>query len=608
MPASPHGRSDSRPRPRPTELAQGLGLLGLALLLYGFDLNREFVFDDIPYIRDNAMLRQPGAFALFWTSGEAFNFYPLFWSLLRIQWLLWGEQPLGYHAVNLVLHTLNALLVWRIARTWNLPGAWWVGALFAVHPVNVQTVAWAAEQKNTWAFLFLGLSLLAFLRHLQKGSATPYLLSLLAFLASLACKTATVGLPVFLALYLAVQGRATLRRFGLRLIPFFVAALAAGVTTLWFERHRVGAASLVGQLDLWQRIEAAAAAFWFYLAKALVPAGLTPFYRGWNDTTAAAHGPLPAALCALVLVAGIAARRRIPAPALLGLLFYAVMLMPMLGLFDTNYFRYSIIADHWQYFALPGLLVALVTPLAGLAHRQPKFLPGAGLAGLLLLACFSALTARHLARFEDARALWSHTVTRNPESWLGWYNLGIAHFDRREPDAAISAYRNALRHKPHYPQALFNLGNAFLATGRFEEAARAFLAVQSLEPQDATAYTNRGGALLHLGRDAEARTEFERALAIDPHSGPAHINLLILALRHGEIATATRHLEAIGVPDPANAARIRTAIESAQADPNIAGPMLSDFVTRARRLGTAPPTPNPPPAPTPPISRKQGSP
>ena len=167
-------------------------------MIYGFGIGRGFEFDDVIYISENPLLRRPDAFHVFWFTSEAFNYYPLFWSLLRVQYLLWGAHPLGYQFVNLLMHSVDAVLVWRIAREWRLPGAWWVAALFAVHPVNVQTLAWAAEQKNTWSFFFMALSLLAFIRHTQTPRWPSYALSLFWFTAALACKTSTVFLPVFL--------------------------------------------------------------------------------------------------------------------------------------------------------------------------------------------------------------------------------------------------------------------------------------------------------------------------------------------------------------------------------------------------------------------------
>jgi tetratricopeptide (TPR) repeat protein len=487
-----------------------LGLFALALLLYGFDLGRGLYFDDPVYITDNALLRRDDALRVFWFSTEAFNYYPVFWSLLRAQWLLWGDAPAGYHAVNLLVHAVNAVLVWRIARAWRLPGAWWIAALFAVHPVQVQTLAWAAEQKNTWSFLFMALAILAFIAHERQGGWGRYAVSLLCFAAALGCKTSVVALPVFLAL---CYGRAML----FRLAPFFALGAVAGLTTLWFERHRVGLHSFVETLDFWQRSEAAAAALWFYAGKAMLPVGLTPFYAGWVDVTAAAHTMAPLALLLAVAVGCARLRRRLGAPIVLGLAYYALLLSPLLGVFDGSYFVFSRIADHWQYHALPGLLVAVVAAL----HRWPRLHP---LAPVAVAGC-AALSSAHLAHFQDARSLWTHAVARNPDAWIAAYNLGNLHAEAREHAEAIAAYREALRARPGYYRAAFNLANTLGAAGRWEEAERAWLAAREIAPDDPDAAVNRAVALLHLGREEEAVAGFQRALALEPGKKSALANL-----------------------------------------------------------------------------------
>ncbi len=568
-----------------SDRTKALVLLGLALLIYGFGVGREFVFDDLIYISENPLLRRPDGFRIYWFSSEAFNYYPLFWSVLRIQWLLWGDHPLGYHLVNLLLHGVNAVLLWRICLAWRLPGAWWAAALFAVHPVNVQTVAWAAEQKNTWSFFFMALSLLAFLRHARDRDWLSYALSFLAFVAALACKTSTVCLPVFLAIYYAFQRDKTSRVLLLRLLPFFAIGVASGLTTIWFEEHRVGAKSLMATLSLWQRLEAAGAAFWFYLGKALIPVNLTPIYRGWVDTTAAAHTAIPGVLLVLLLAVCALAWRRIGTPIALGLTYYALMLGPLLGIFDTNYFSYSQIADHWQYHALPGVIVAVIAGVGALARRWPRLATCSNAAGTAAVLGVAALAAAHFAHFEDARSLWTYVVQRNPEAWIGWYNLANEYSNERTYPEAIAAYRQSLAIKPGYYRARFNLANALAAAGQLEEADRAYLDAQKLLKEDPDGYVNRAAVLLRLGREDDAVTEFQRALNVDPHKPSAHVNLLTILLRRGQIAEAGAHLEAAGVSSAANGRRIAAAITAAGQQKGVRREALLRFAARACVLG-----------------------
>jgi tetratricopeptide (TPR) repeat protein len=568
---------------------QTLLLFALTFLIYGFGISRDFQFDDIVYIGTNPLLRRPDAFHTFWFTSEAFNYYPLFWSLLRVQYLLWGVHPLGYHLINLLMHGVNGVLVWRVARVWRLPGAWWVAAIFAVHPVNAQTVAWAAEQKNTWSFFFMGLSLLAFIRHVEEKRWAPYAFSLLAFVAALACKTSTVCLPVFLLFCYGFWATQPRLQILLRLVPYFALGLAAGVTTVWFEKHRVAAHSLVGSMSLWQRLELAGAAFWFYLEKALVPVGLTPMYRGWVDTTAASHTALPGALLVALLIACGLFWRRIGAPIALGIFYYALMLLPLLGVFDTNYFAYSLIADHWQYHALPGIIVAVVAALNSLAERWPRLTQYSNAAGGIAVAGLAALASAHFAHFEDTRSLWTYVIERNPDAWMGWYNLGTVLSDDHKPVEAIAAYRQSLRTKPDYYRCRFNLANALAASGQLAEADQAYRDAAKLEDTDPDEHNNRAVNLMRLGQEDDAVQEFNRALQLQPDDISAHVNLIAIFLKRGQVDLAANHLETARFLSPANAHRIAEAIAGIARSGSVPHPALEHFAQRACQLsGNAP--------------------
>jgi len=560
-----------------------LVLFALAFLIYGFGIGRGFDFDDFVYISKNPLLRRPDAIHTFWFTSEAFNYYPLFWTLLRGQWLLWGDHPLGYHLVNLIMHSVNAVLVWRIARVWKLPGAWWIAALFAVHPVNVQTLAWAAEQKNTWSFFFMALALLAFLQHTQDGRWSKYALALLWFAAALACKTSTVFLPVFLTIfYLFGRGKAALPQL-LRLVPMYALGFAAGVTTVWFEKHRVAAKSLLGTFSLWQRLEVAGGTFWFYLGKALVPIHLTPMYRGWVDTTASPH-ILPGLLLVALLAACALFWRRIGAPIALGITYYALMLFPLLGVFDTNYFAYSLVADHWQYHALPGILVAVVSAFSMAAAKWPRLAAYPNAAGTVAVLGLAALASTHFAHFEDPRSLWSYVVEENPDAWLGWYNLGNTYADDHHYPEAIAAYRQSLRIRSDYERTPFNLAGALAADNQLEEADRSYLQAEKITSDDPSIYVNRGVVLLRLGREDDAAAEFQHCLQLDPAKISAHVNLIIILLKRGKIDEAAKHLEMAHPLGEANAHRVANAITAAAQQAPASKPALKHFTERACEL------------------------
>lgn len=567
-----------------SDRAKAAIICALAFLIYGPGVGRGFLFDDLPYIAENTLLKQGDAFHIFWFTAKAFNYYPLFWSLLRVQWLLWGDHSLGYHLVNLAIHSVNAILVWRIAKAWRLPGAWWAGAVFAVHPINVQTVAWAAEQKNTWSFFFMAWALLAFITYAEKNNWQSYAISLLCFLAALACKTSTVCLPLFLVLCYGVRkGKPSIRRL-VQLTPFFLFALAAGIATLWFEKYRVDAHSGIASLGLWQRVETAGATFWFYFGKAIAPLGLTPMYRGWSAATAAGHTAIPGALLVLSLVLCVLLWRRIGAPVALGFAYYALMLLPLLGIFDTNYFDYSLIADHWQYHALPGLILASSSAVAAITTRWPRLAAFSYQGALLSVAVLTVLASVHFARFEDARTLWTYVISRNPDAWGAWYNLGNVYSDTREYPRAIATYQRSIQLNPHYYRSRFNLANTFASANRLHEADAAYLAAREIQKADADAYNNRAVVLLRLGNETEAISEFEHALQLEPDKASSHTNLITIFLRRGQVEKAKVHLGTFLASNEPDCRRIADAITAEGRNTAVQNEALLRFATRACEL------------------------
>jgi len=557
-------------------------LFVLAFLIYGFGIGRGFDFDDPICISQNPLLSKPGAFYDFWFTSAAPNYYPLYWSLLKVQWMMWGMYPPAYHLVNLLVHCLNCVLVWRIAREWKLPGAWWVAALFAVHPVNVQTVAWAAEQKNTWSFFFMALALLAFVRYARDRRPSQYFLSLFWFAAALAAKPSTIFLPVFLtAFYLFSPGK---RALLLRLIPYYVLCVASGLTTLWFERYRSESLSLLTSLSLWIRLKTAGADFWFYLGKALFPVGLTPMYRGWVDTTAATTTLFPGLLLVALLLCCALFWRRIGAPVAAGIVYYALMLFPLLGVFDTNYFTLSLIADHWQYHALPGLLVAVVAALQRVALRWPRLAAYPHAVGATAVAGLTALASMHFAHFENPATLWSYVVTKNPEAWEGWYNLGNIFADDHEPAKAIYAYHKSITFRPHYYRSHYNLANLLFEKGDIAGAEREYFAAEKVNLEEPSGHNNRAVALLKLGHEDDAMVEFAAALKFDSSLTQPKINLIELLLKHGRAREAENYLEQIGPLSSSNATRIAEAITTSAKAGSTPAADLRHFAQRAHEL------------------------
>jgi len=498
------------------------GLVALTLLAYWPSLRGPFLWDDGLNVTRNRLVTQPGGLARIWFSTEPADYYPVTFTVFRAQWLCWGNQPTGYRVVNVLLHILNALLLWRILRELDLRGAWIAALLFALHPVNVATVAWITELKNLLAFAFAGLTVLAWLRFdgmrcsgrdepparptetggRPGGSPLPWLLyaaSLAAFLLALLSKTAAAPLPiVLLGITWWRRGRLAWREAA----PFFALALALGLVTIWFQHHRVLEGIAVRHEDFPTRLATAGSAVWFYLWKAIAPVNLSLVYPR------AETNYIPAALLVLTLAWCWLHSRG----AFVALAGFVAMMFPMLGFFDQGFFAYALVSDHWQYLALP-LVIALA------AVRWPI-----GMAAAVVLFF---LTFSRASLYADDAVLWRDTLAENPRAWAAHFNLGLALRNRGDLASAEREYREALRLNPDYAEAHNNLGNLLSKSGRHDEAVKHFAAVLRLNPGVAAAHNNLGVAFARQGKYEAAAACFREALRLNPGYSEARDNLAL---------------------------------------------------------------------------------
>jgi hypothetical protein len=310
----------SSPAPALSDRARQIGLATLlvviGLAVYLPSLRNGFVWDDDSFLTKNALIKAPDGLARFWFSTQATDYWPVTSTSLWLEWRLWGMHAAGYHATNLALHLAEALLLWSILRRMRVPGAYLAALLFAVHPVNVESVAWIAQRKNLVAMLFYLLAIFGFLRSgwISPGArkwGLAYVLSLLAFLLALLSKGSVAPLPFVLLGLIAWQRRPRGSDL-VGLAPFFGISATLVAVNVWFQTH--GTHEIIRQADGIQRLLGAAAAVWFYLWKALIPVDLIFVYPQWHISASDWRwwGPLMAAM-ALTLWLGAKARLGSPA-------------------------------------------------------------------------------------------------------------------------------------------------------------------------------------------------------------------------------------------------------------------------------------------------------
>jgi protein O-mannosyl-transferase len=498
-----------------------------------------FVWDDDTMLTRNPFVKAPAGLHYIWFSTRLPDYFPLTSTSLWVEWRLWGMNATGYHVTSLVLHVLSALLVWRVLRRLRIPGAWWAALIFAVHPVNVESVAWIAERKNTLAMLFFLLSLLCYLR----GGSKWFWGALLAFLCSLLSKPSAALAPVVLLLCAWWQTGRITRRDLWRSVPFFALSFALGLVTMWFQHHRAIGSDVAEMRELGARVAGAGWAVWFYLFKALVPLNLCFVYPHWEVNAHAVLSYVPG--LALVLLGGAAwhSRRGWGRPVLFALAYFILMLLPVLGFVDIYFHRYSLVADHWQYFAIISPIALVVgggSSLLGSPGLKSVRL-AAGAAAVAVVAALGCLSWHQVKAYADAQTLWHDTLAKNPASWMPHNNLGLLYANQGNYQEAMKEYDTALRIHPN-PMGDNNFGSILMEQGRLEEAEAHFRSALRVNPLFPMAYYNLGNLADARGNLAEAVACYQRALELQPRYPEARNNLALVLARQGIFAEAQEQL------------------------------------------------------------------
>jgi protein O-mannosyl-transferase len=491
-------------------------LFVLVFAAYWPALHGQFIWDDQLLVIKNPLVTGELNLRSVWFETD-FSFTTF---ALWLQWKLLGSNPMGYHAVNIALHTLNCVLLWKVLKRLGVPGAWLAAALFAVHPVAAASVAWISEMKNTLSLFFCLLSFLWFLTAEEKPLPTERKqagswlgLSLLMFLLALLSKTSTVVLPVVL-LGCAWWRRGKVTRLDVaRTIPFFVVAFALGYATIWFQARVMADGDPVQTESFFGRFAAAGKAVWFYLGKVILPLNLSMIYPRWTINSASALAYVPALLWLAVLGFCWKFRGRSWGRAgLFALSCFTVALFPVMGFLSMDYLVISRVSDHFQY--LP--MIAMLALIAAALHKLLTFRLQVGMAIVTLLA-LSALTFQRSQIMAHDETLWHHTLAKNPGSFTAHNNLGCILAAQNKLDEAIPEFEATLRLNPKNAPAHCNLGRALAMQRKFTEAEIHFQAALKIKPTDAEIHQSYGSALAQQGRIAEAITHLQKSIKAAPN-------------------------------------------------------------------------------------------
>ncbi len=535
------------------------GLLGvLTFAAYFPALHGDFLWDDDANIIKNAPLRTLDGLRRIWLEpGATQQFYPITHTSFWLDYHLWGLHSTGYHVENILLHALSAILIWRILLRLHVPGAWLAGALFALHPVFVESVAWITERKNTMSCVwFLGAVLMAVrfwqldrdaaapdkARHSANGTWKFYWLALAFYLCALLSKTAIVGLPGVIVLLLWWKRRGpTLRDISL-LAPFLALGLALSLITIHIEKDNLGAGGEAWAFSFVERSLIAGKAFCFYAAKLLWPHPLMFMYPRWEIQ----QNDWGAWLPAVAVLAGVAIcwwkRNTWGRGALMAFGFFAVLLFPVLGFFNVLFFYYSFVCDHFQYVAAIGPLALLAAGITTLLQRtrtaSPYLKPAICAVPLIILA---GLTWQQAQVYMSLDALWRDTLAHNPLSWMAHDNMGRLLSNQGKFAEAAEHYQTALDLHPTDYIAFNNLGLDALRQNNTDDAIQNFTRSLSIYPDYALGHYNLGNALAARTNFDGAISQYQHALELDPDLVASRLTLANALFRKGEFDKAINH-------------------------------------------------------------------
>ncbi len=522
------------------------GLLLLAVgLVFGQAVHFEFVnFDDSQYVYENSLVSDGlSAEAVTWafTHRYSANWHPLTWLSLMLDCQVCGPNAGAHHLINVLLHAATVLLLFRVLA--RMTGGFWrsalVAALFAIHPLHVESIAWVSERKDVLSGLFFVLTLGAYVEYVRSPfSPRRYLLLVAAFGLGLMAKPMLVTLPLVLLLldYWPLDRFPWRCQLLMEKVPLLLLSASSCLVTLWAQRE---ALTLNAPLTTSLRTANALVSYVAYLGQLCCPVGLAVYYPH-----PAAHLPTWKMIAALALLAclsavALASWRRRPY-LLVGWLWYVGMLVPVIGLLQVGG---ASRADRYMYLPQIGLCLALTWGAAEVCRSWPFPRWLGGLTSALLLTMLMAGAWRQTSFWSDSENLWNHALACTSQNKVAHVNLGAALAARKRLDEAVAQYQKALEIDPTYAKAYSSLGLALAARGRPDEALAQYRKALEMDPGDTDAYRNLAKALDSRGRSSEAIALLRQAVQLRPDDAEARNDLGAALGQTGNLDEATGQLE-----------------------------------------------------------------
>lgn len=497
-------------------------------LIYGQTLQHEFVnYDDEDYVTANAQVSRGVTLSgIVWafTHTHSANWHPLTWISHMVDCQFYGLNPGGHHFTNLLLHAANAILLFFLLR--QMTGAFWrsavVAALFAIHPLRVESVAWVSERKDVLSGLFFLLTLMAYVRYARAPGRGRYALVLILAACGLMAKPMLVSLPLVLLLLdywplkrlpnlslASADNRKIIGRLVLEKWPLFLFVIASSIATIIAQR---GAMQPIWRIGFAARLGNAALAYVDYIRQMFWPKNLAVMYPWYEARLQPSHIVLASAILAIICVGVVLLYRR--RYLVTGWLWYLIMLVPVIGLLHVGNQSH---ADRYTYLPLIGLFVMATWGVADLATRLPY--RGVLLSCLAVPVLVALIFSARLqaAYWRDGETLWTHALAATTQNIIAESNLGDAlyRFKGKAEEAWIH-FERSLRINRHQPELLSSVGVFYLESGRVETAKSHFEEALAIEPNFPDAHYNLGNLYLQIADAPQALTHYQRTLETKP--------------------------------------------------------------------------------------------
>ena len=505
----------------------------LCIIVYTPSLRNGFIWDDDTNLYKSPWIQEAGGLKVIWFTHKMYQYYPIDFTTFWLEHKLWGLNPFGYHTINLILHILNALLFFWVALKIYPRLAFIPALLFAIHPIQVETVAWITERKNLLSLFFFLLAILAYLRFDRNRGIRYYLLTVIMFVCALLSKSIAVCFIFFPVLYKWWRdGKVTWREIRLSIV-FVVIGLLSALYTLYLEFYHVGARGKVFDLTFLERFILSGRIIFFYIYKLLFPFNFMFFYPRWIINTKIWWQWLFPLAVMLVLGVLVIYRGKIGRGTLALFVFYIISIFPVLGFLNVYGMKFSFVADHFSYLSTPCLLLLLCTSIYFLLGKLRIGFP------LLMSALYRILLSSLLViiviymcgksmeltqNYKSEITLWNNLISQNPNTWIAYNNRGFIYDNQGNLTQALSDYNKVIQLNPSLAEIYNNRGFIYYRQGNLTQALSDYNKAIQLNPSLAETYNNRG-LIYYKKRDLnKAFLDYNKAIRLDPNLADAYNN------------------------------------------------------------------------------------